>query len=835
MSKGNWNSLALLGGVAAMGAAALVSSLNSLRLLDWTGLAWCAALLILTVVAGRFTINVNSADGASQNKKSFADAFIFLAAMMYGVGLATMLAAIDGFGSARRTKDRRMTLFATGTAILSTYVAVLLYVVLTRLLMQYGEVRGTEEAAPLSLLLLPLCVLALVQYFLSTAATAVYIAFEAGKSHLRLSRESLVWTSMTQVAGASAAALFYTSWQGGGVPFLFLGVLLIVMVYLLYRFNEQRIREFRRAESEKLSHIQEMADLHMNTIESLAIAIDAKDQTTHGHVRRTQIYAMELGRILGVTSSELDALRAGALLHDVGKLAVPEYILNKPGKLTVAEFEKMKVHTVVGGDIIRRVNFPYPVEDIVRFHHEKWDGTGYPTGLKCEQIPLVARIISVVDFYDATRCDRPYRVGMPREDSLALLRRMAGTSFDPRVVDVFHEQIDYFDSLIAQQDIQEQVTSYEAGMTDAAPDAGLASEVLGTPSDDDAGFRSISEVQREVFALHEIAQTIGSSLNLQDTVTLVSSKLRAIVPFNTCIIYLVDEKTGKALPAHIAGENAEAFARRRVKLGEGVTGWVIANARSMCNTSPELDLVGISEAVASSVRGVLVSPLVCEDGAFGAISLYSTTRVSYTTEHVRLLETVCQHASTALNNAMMFERTKESALTDPLTQLPNSRALHLMLEQRLAECQRLNREPLTVLSMDLDSFSEINNNYGHGIGDRLLANVAGVIKKQLRQMDVLTRFAGDEFVALMPMASRDVAVMVAERIRNAVENHPFTVRTAHTQHVGVSIGVACFPADGETAEELLTAAERSMQRDKHTRKLDPNQAVFTITAIDAFR
>ena len=523
------------------------------------------------------------------------------------------------------------------------------------------------------------------------------------------------------------------------------------------------------------------------------------------------------------------------MLHDVGKLAVPEYILNKPGKLTAAEFEKMKVHTVVGGDIIRRVNFPYPVEDIVRFHHEKWDGTGYPTGLKNEQIPLVARIISVVDFYDATRCDRPYRVGMKREDSLALLRRMAGTSFDPRVVDVFHEHIDYIDSLIAEQDIQEQVTSPETTMTDAAPDAGLASEVLGTSVDDDAGFRSISEAQREVFALHEIAQTIGSSLNLQDTATLVSSKLRAIVPFNTCIIYVVDEKTGKARPVHIAGEHEEAFARRRVTLGEGVTGWVIANARSMCNTSPELDLVGITEEVASSVRGVLVSPLTREDGAFGAVTLYSSTRDSYTTEHVRLLETVCQHASTALNNAMMFEKTKESALTDPLTQLPNSRALHLMLEQRLAECQRLKREPLTVLSIDVDNFSEINNNYGHGIGDRMLANIADVIKKQLRQMDVLTRFGGDEFVALMPTASRDVAVMVAERIRLAVENHPFTVRTARTLQIGISIGVACFPVDGETAEELLTAAGHEMQSDKRSRQLAPRHTLAAVSSIDAFR
>ncbi len=681
-------------------------------------------------------------------------------------------------------------------------------------------------------MLVPLCVLTLVQYALHTAATAYYVALDTNSS-FKLSREGVVWTATAQVAGAASAALFYSAMGGGGIAYALIGGLIAGLVYLLYRFDEKRMGETRRAEEEKLRHVEEIAELRMNTIESLAIAIDAKDQTTHGHVRRTQIYAMELGKILGVCERELMALQAGALLHDVGKLAVPEYILNKPGKLTVAEFEKMKIHTVVGGDIIKRVNFPYPVEDIVRFHHEKWDGSGYPKGLKADQIPMVARIISVVDFYDATRCDRPYRVGMKREDSLALLRRMAGSSFDPKVVETFVSNIDFFDNLIAEQDISEQVPSDDE-MTNARPDAGLASDVLGTAGD--SGFRSIVEAQREVFALHEIAQTIGSSLNLKDTVTLVANKLRAIVPFETCAIYLVDEKSGKAIAAHVAGEHAEAFARRRVTVGEGITGWVIANARSMCNTPPELDLVGIPEDVSGQIKGILVTPLIRENGAFGAITLYSQTRASYTTEHVRLLESVAQHASVALNNAMTFEKTKESALTDPLTELPNARAFHLALEQRIAECQRLNREPVSVLCMDLDDFKKINDTHGHGLGDRLLAAVAGVIKKQLRQMDVLARYAGDEFVAIMPMASNDVASMVAERIRAAVESQQFVVRTGKTTQISISVGVACFPADGETAEDLLNSAGRAMQQEKHARKLTPAElSPSVITSIESFR
>ncbi len=837
MPQGNWKTLAFLSAVAMLSAVLFVMALGSLTglpLSGWTGLVPLGALLFLTVAASRFTVSVASADGVSRSNKSVADAFIFLAAMMYAAGAsatagpAVLLAATVGFLSSWRTQPRRMIVFTVGANIISTYAAASLYGLLANLM----DGGAGPRSLSLSALLLPVCALALVQYFLSTLGVAAFAAFSSGKP-LTFSTESLVWTSITQVAAAASAGLFYASLHTASVSYLFVGLLITGLVYLLYRFDEKRIEEVRRSEAEKTRHLQEMADLHMNTIESLAIAIDAKDQTTHGHVRRTQIYAREMGRLLNVTDAETQALTAGALLHDIGKLAVPEYILNKPGKLTESEFAKMKIHPTVGAEILRRVQFPYPVEAIVRYHHEKWDGTGYPKGLRGEAIPLVARIISVVDFYDATRCDRPYRKGMRREDSLALLSQMAGTSFDPRIVEMFIEHVEEFDALIASQDIQEQVQSGETDVENhAQPDRGLASDVLGV-QEHSAGFRSITEAQREVFALHEIAQTIGSSLNLNDTVTLVTSKLRAIVPFDTCVIYIVHEKTGKAIAIHVAGEHSEAFMRRRINVGDGITGWVIANSRTMCNTPPELDLIGVPDEVKKSIRGVLVAPLVREDGSFGAITLYSKTLTAYSTEHVRLLESVSLHASSALNNAITFERTRESALTDPLTDLPNARSFYMTLEQRIAECQRLKREPVSILSMDMDDFRKVNDLYGHAVGDRMLASVADVIKKQLRQMDVLARYAGDEFVAIMPMASGEMASIIAERIRAAVESHEYTVRTGRTARVGLSVGIACFPQDGETAEELLMAADRNMQRDKHARKLGPAMSANSnIASID---
>ena len=838
MLKLNWKSLLLLTIVLALGALVLVSGIVAalrLPLLGWNGMAPVAILVVITLVSSRFTVPVTHVDGSSQSNKSVADAFIFLAVMMYAIspsnnfGPAIILAAVVGLISSLSVSGRWATIFAIGNSVISTFAASLVYrgMLLT---LAGGAASGGDNGPVLDMLLLPLCVFGLVHYAISTLGNVLFTSVCLGKGRWVVSQESLVWTLLTQVANVTSAALFYAAIHGAGVPFLFVGALIIGLVYLLYRFNETRVCEVSRSQNEKLKYTEEIAELHMNTIESLAIAIDAKDQTTHGHVRRTQIYATEMGKLLQVTDSELRALAAGALLHDIGKLAVPEYILNKPGKLTEAEFAKMKIHPTVGGDILKRVNFPYPVEDIVRYHHEKWDGSGYPRGLRGEHIPLVARIISVVDFYDATRCDRPYRKGMKREDSLALLQKMSGSSFDPKVVDIFIERVSEFDQLIGREDIREQVASENIDLSNKArPDAGLASDVMGSP-DGEAGFRSITEAQREVFALHEIAQTIGSSLNMHDTVTLVSNKLRAIVPFDTCSIFIVDDRSGKAVAVHAVGDHADLFKMRRQNVGDGITGWVIANSRSMCNSSPELDLVGLPDEVARSYRGVLVSPLIRADGAFGAISLYSKGRTSYTTEHVRLLESVAQHAASALNNAITFEKTKESALTDPLTELPNARGFYMMLEQRLAECERLGRESLSVISMDLDDFKQINDQWGHGIGDRLLASVANVIRKELRQMDILSRYAGDEFVAIMPMASQVMSQRIAERIRRAVSEHKFSVRTGRTVSVGVSLGVACFPNNGETTEELLTFASRNMQRDKHTRKNLHNLATMPTPA-----
>src|SRR5207249_4836156 len=165
----------------------------------------------------------------------------------------------------------------------------------------------------------------------------------------------------------------------------------------------------------------------------------AKDQTAQSHIRRVQVYAAGLAGALGMPDNEIQGVKTAALLHDIGKLAVPEHILSKPGPLTQEEFQKIRIHPQVGAEIISAVPFPYPVAPLILSHHERWDGKGYPAGLRGEDIPLGARILSVVDYFDALMAERPYHKAMSFDAAIGLLQQEAGKGLDPIVVSKFIE------------------------------------------------------------------------------------------------------------------------------------------------------------------------------------------------------------------------------------------------------------------------------------------------------------------------------------------------------------------------------------------------------------
>src|SRR5437016_2303965 len=304
------------------------------------------------------------------------------------------------------------------------------------------------------------------------------------------------------MVGAATAGLVHflnkhIGWQSS--------LLVLPPIYLMYRSYRLYLGKL---ESEK-KHAEQVSSLHLRTIEALALAIEAKDHTTHDHLQRVRIYAMELAKDLGLSEDETEALRAASVLHDIGKLAVPEHIISKPGKLTLEEFEKMKIHPIIGAEILEQVEFPYPVVPIVHAHHEKWDGSGYPNGLKGEAIPLGARILATVDCLDALASDRQYRRALPLDEAMAVVAGEVNRSFDPKVIEVLQRRYRELEGAARKAPWTRTKLSTDVRIENGhEPDAGFETS---SPQEDDAGFRtSIAAATHEAQALFELSRTLGN-------------------------------------------------------------------------------------------------------------------------------------------------------------------------------------------------------------------------------------------------------------------------------------------------------------------------------------
>lgn len=613
-----------------------------------------------------------------------------------------------------------------------------------------------------------------------------------------------LWIAWTLLVVPLLVELIYGTFL---LPYLLLTPVSILATYLIYRSAHFRLQT-------KTDEIAALNELHLAIAEALATAIDAKDQTTHCHVRRVQIYAAGMGEVFGLSPNEIAALKAGALLHDIGKLAVPPHILNKPGPLTHAEFEKMKIHTVVGAQILGRVDFPYPVIPIIRHHHEQWDGRGYPDRLRGEQIPITARIISVVDCFDSIREDRPFRRGMTLDEATALLLRGAGVHFDPVVVEQFIKHLPCFDAEIARLGLQHQPANYS---TEALIQLSEVDMVQTRERGSYIAYDQIKKAHREVYALYEIARTFGTSLDVEHTLEILVDKVGHVVPFDTCVVYFYDEHKGYATARHVAGKHAQRLAGRCIALGEGVTGFALANRNQVNQLHPSLDFTDINPEAGIKFRSMASLPLFKDDVLLGALSVYSSELDQYTDDHMRLLETVVRLAADALGNAMQHAEAESNALTDPLTGLPNGRYLSLRFEEEAARARRTDRT-FQVVMLDLDEFKTVNDTYGHKAGDKMLREVAHLIAGQLREYDFLARYGGDEFVALVQEVVGSQVEELCLRIENTVQKFSLGLGRNRFARVGISVGTATFGVDGETLDQLVVAADNEMYRMKISHK-----------------
>jgi len=769
-----------------------------------TNLPLFAALLLLSSLASAFKVTLPLASSGSTMSVSYAVDFASL--LLLGPDETMLVAAASAWSQCTiRTESRTpvyRTLFSIASLVLTVKAAGLAYLAL----------GGSAAGAVLSPFTIakPLVGAATTYFVFNTAFIATAIGLSTEQSVFRVWNENFLWSAPSYFFGAFAAAIAAAVVGRGGYWMALLTAAPVYLIYRTYKVYMGRIHDQQR-------HVRQVSDLHLATIEALALAIDAKDQTAQSHIRRVQVYAAGIARALGMSDNEIQGVKTAALLHDIGKLAVPEHILSKPGPLTQEEFQKIRIHPQVGAEIISGVPFPYPVAPLILSHHERYDGKGYPSGLKGEEIPLGARILSVVDYFDALMSERPYHRAMELDAALGLLQQEAGKALDPRVVNTF---VDMYPRLAAEAETSQEPARKLTRVATHAPSAQPAVGLVHESAARSNVFQDIALAHREIYALYEIAQAMGSSLGVSDTMALISSKLSNIVPFSCCALYLYVEETDSLRCRFATGIEAELIQQLTIRSGHGLTGWVARNRRPLVNARPSADYEAAGHpSDRTSLHSALVCPLLFNERFIGTISVYHTEPSIYTDDHRRLLDRISEQAAAVIYNSMVFEQTQEDSLTDPLTGLPNTRFMFMHLTRELARAERLKSE-VSLLVMDLDNFKDINDTYGHHVGDRALRDIAGVLRTAIRPYDICVRYAGDEFIVVLSGCGGEEAERKRLELQRAVDHLQFEARPGKLLPLAISIGAAVFPHDGDAYETLLATADSRMYADKQRRKRD---------------
>ena len=584
-------------------------------------------LAALTLISGSATVVVSS----SYASITVSEAFVFTAVLLYGPPAGTVLVTVDAlmisFWLAKRHPEPSRALFNISAPAISAWCSAHLFF----------KVAGIPpigvQAAGLPQLLPGLMIFALVYFGINSWLIAFIIALERRMPPVTVWRHNFPWLSLNYFCGASVAALFVSYSRQVDVLSLALIVPLLVVLYLAFKASGARVEDANR-------HIVQLNRLYLSTIQTLAMAVDAKDQVTHGHVRRVQAYAVGLARRSGIQDEQqFKAIEAAALLHDVGKLAVPEHILNKPGKLTSAEFAKMKLHAGVGADILSAVDFPYPVVPIVRHHHESWDGTGYPDGLRGTDIPLGARILSVVDCFDALTSDRPYRPRFTNEAALKIVTDRSGTMYDPLIVDTFIRMY------------SEMTIELSAGSSQrpALKEIRRASASAPTPSDPPLGVDKLSA--NEIPGVDELMRLVSglASMNRRQGESL--PPLGSSLPVSLGVLYRYDPSADVLEAVHAIGQAHERVKGLRIALGSGVSGWVAATRQTILNVDAVLDLSEVGPSVTAHLRSCLSTPVSAADVLFGVLTLYSEEPAPFTEEHHRVVAAVAHQIAERLKHA----------------------------------------------------------------------------------------------------------------------------------------------------------------------------------------
>jgi len=551
--------------------------------------------------------------------------------------------------------------------------------------------------------------------------------------------------------------------------------------------------------------LEKLAALHQRTLETLAVAIDGRDHTTHMHLRRVQFYVRKVGEELKLSEEQLEHLNVAALLHDIGKLGIPDHILLKPGALSPEEWEKMKTHPMSGAEMLSRMNFPEPVLQIVATHHEKWDGTGYPRGLQSEQIPIGARILSAVDCLDALASDRPYRGALPIDMAMARVAKEEGRSYDPLVVGVLQRRYVELERM-AWGEVMNH--SGADGAETRGQDLGNLSTSLNAESRTNANsiLDPIVSARQETKLLQTLANALTHSLGASEVTSAIHERVKEMIAHSTLAIYV--SRGDEMEPIEIVGEHGHLFGREAFPTAKGLSGRVIQHGTSIMNGDPCMELGYKNDSVVVyKLQSALAVPMTGPKGMAGVLTLYHTDRHAFNRDHLRLLEAVSQQVAPAVESALRYHDTEKLAVTDHLTGVPNARSLELHLHRELSRAQRENAT-VGVLVCDLNGFKQVNDRFGHLKGNEVLQAVAKGLQDVCRKSDYVARMGGDEFVIVVPGLREELRWSYVERLQGVAHTAGWEV--CSEQCISMSVGTAIYPLDGADAEVLLAEADRRM-------------------------
>jgi putative nucleotidyltransferase with HDIG domain len=560
---------------------------------------------------------------------SASDTFFIASAMLFGPATAMVALALDSAAlTYRRGYGIKRLLFNAAQPALSLGTA-------TKVFQLLGG-APLDQSTLIAQTILPLTALTAVYFGLNSGLLAIAIALETNTCITAVWKR--LWPlSVNYIAAASAAFCFVIVMRSGGAMAALAVAPLVVVLHLTLRSITGRLSDAER-------YVQTVDKLYLSTIETLATAIEAKDGVTSDHIRRVQKFAIGLAKALGVTDEKtIKAINAAALLHDTGKLAVPEHILNKPGKLTPLEFEQMKLHVDVGADILSAIDFPYPVVPIVRAHHESWDGSGYPRGLKGEGIPIGARILSVVDCYDALTSDRPYRPALTDAEAMKIVVERRGKMYDPAVVDTFMKVYREIAAEVVMEPVPHQEALSKIGRSIVPPPPAPVPEIRGDAPDD-------------LLAIISLSRVIGGEATFTDAATLATAPLLRILPDTTFAFYIHDAASGHLVARHAMGEHAAVLRGTSIAMSERLSGWVAACRQTIANSDAALDLFDRGIKLGSA----LSTPLFDGERLVGVFTAYAAAPQAFTEDQSRLIEMMAPHLGRIVGAAMRAEqRTRD--------------------------------------------------------------------------------------------------------------------------------------------------------------------------------